>query len=125
MREFQTLLELVRRKSEIDGESDWPSGATMYYLSEIKKEVDEVAEELPKRRTCFIEDEFGDVLWDYLSALVSAEKEKDVNLQNVLDRACRKYEERVSGIERGELWDDVKERQKARLASEQESQDRT
>ncbi len=125
MREFQTLLELVRRKSEIDGESDWSSGTTRYYLSEIKKEVDEVAEELPKSRACFIEDELGDVLWDYLNVLISIEKETDINLQHVLDRACRKYEERVSGIERGELWNDVKERQKARLAREQESQDRT
>ncbi len=38
-----------------------------------------------------------------------------------MKRACFKYDERISGLEEGVSWAEVKEKQKARLSSEQEA----
>ncbi|MDG3086470.1 MazG nucleotide pyrophosphohydrolase domain-containing protein [Vibrio hannami] len=118
MKDFEKLIEIARRKSLFDEGNDWSNGSETY-LSEIKKEVDEVVEEVPKSRVCYLEDELGDVLWDYLNAVIALEKEQGVQLSSVLKRASQKYDERVSGIESGESWKDVKTRQKVRLEEEQ------
>lgn len=55
-------------------------------------------EEIPKSRQCYLEDELGDVLWDYLNILTALEKEQ--------------------GIESGKRWADIKAQQKAALAIE-------
>ena len=124
MREFEMLLGSARRKSKIDEGSSWSSGAKTY-LSEIKKEIDEVIGELKEDRVCYLEDELGDVLWDYLNVLLALEEEAGVTVEAVLNGACKKYEERISGIESGELWKDVKERQRVSLESKQKSRSST
>ena len=118
MKDFEILLEIAKRKAKIDTNNNWFFGSQTY-LSEIKKEIDEVNTELSQNRICYLEDELGDVLWDYINALVALEKERGISVENVLGRACKKYEERIRGIENGELWNDVKKRQKIALAEEQ------
>jgi NTP pyrophosphatase (non-canonical NTP hydrolase) len=117
MKEFDTLLAIAKRKTKFDESNTWSKGSTTY-LEEIKKEVDEVIEELPKSRQCYLEEELGDVLWDYLNVLSALEKEIGIDTTEVLTRACRKYEQRVSGIESGEQWSDIKIRQKKALELE-------
>jgi hypothetical protein len=58
------------------------------------------------------------VLWDYLNLVLALEKEKGIKLEDVLERAAHKYEERISGIENGVLWKEIKEKQKTALAKE-------
>ena len=118
MQHLDKLLEVAKRKSEFDKNNSWYLGSSTY-LAEIKKEVDEVIEEIPKNRLCYLEDELGDVLWDYLNAILSLEKEAGVKIESVVQRACRKYEERVSAIENGISWDEVKLKQKKELEQEQ------
>lgn len=120
MQHIDKLIEIAKRKSEFDKSNSWYQGSTTY-LAEIKKEVDEVVEELPKDRLRYLEDELGDVLWDYLNAILSLEKDKGVKLESVIERACLKYEERVSAIENGISWDDIKQKQKDELEREQSS----
>jgi len=108
MKEFDKLLGIAKRKTVFDETSTWSNGAETY-LAEIKNEVDEVIEELPKSRKCYLEDELGDILWDYLNILTALEKE------------VRKYEERISGIEAGNKWSDITEKQKIDLAVEHAS----
>ncbi|EGQ8119733.1 nucleotide pyrophosphohydrolase [Vibrio cholerae] len=120
MQHLDKLLEVAKRKSEFDKNNSWYLDSSTY-LAEIKKEVDEVIEEIPKNRLCYLEDELGDVLWDYLNAILSLEKEAGVKIESVVQRACRKYEERVSAIENGISWDDVKLKQKKELEQEQSS----
>lgn len=55
-------------------------------------------------------DELGDILWDYLNVLTALEKEQGIDARAVLTRTCQKYEERVSGIESGKTWSDLKEK---------------
>lgn len=118
MRSFQTLLNIARRKNHFDQTNPWAEGSSTY-LREIQKEIQEVAEEIEQDRQPYLEDELGDVLWDYLNLVLSLEKEKGIKLEDVLERAARKYEERVSGIENGILWKETKEKQKAALKQEQ------
>ena len=66
------LFEVVRKKGQIDQESNWSKGHATY-LAEIKKELVEVEEEIGLGRICYLEDELGDVLWDYLNLLLCLE----------------------------------------------------
>ena len=120
MKEFDKLLEIAKRKSEFDKNNTWYSGSETY-LSEIKKEIDEVVEEIPNNRICYLEDELADVLWDYLNAVLSLEKEIGVDAKSIIKRACEKYEDRVSAIENGVSWDSVKRKQKQKLQQEYSS----
>lgn len=120
MEAFETLLSIAKRKAKFDETSEWSNGAETY-IHEIKNEVDEVIEELHKGRICYLEDELGDVLWDYVNALIALEQEKGIRVEAVLNRACRKYEQRVSGIENGKTWQEIKEVQNSMLAQEQTS----
>lgn len=117
MQHIDKLFQIAKRKSEFDNSNPWYSGSQLY-LTEMKNEVDEVVEEIPKHRRCYLEDELGDVLWDYFNAILSLEKEAGVTLDSIIARACRKYEERVGAIENGIPWDDVKQQQKKQLADE-------
>lgn len=124
IKEFEKLLEIAVRKVKFDITNSWYNGSETY-LSEIKNEVEEVIEEIPKQRNCYLEEELGDVLWDYLSILLALEKESGINISPVLSRACTKYEERISGIESGQLWADIESKQKASLAAEYELESNT
>lgn len=118
MKHFETLLLIARRKAVIDTGSKWSEGARTY-LGEMNNEIAEVCAELTSGRQCYLEDELGDVLWDYLNALAALEKSHGISVEKVLQRACRKYEERISGIENGRLWKDIKLHQKQAIAQEQ------
>lgn len=120
MKEFDKLLNIAKRKTKFDKTNHWSKGAETY-LFEIKNEVDEVLEEIPKSRQCYLEDELGDVLWDYLNVLTALEQEIGLDAKAVLSRACHKYEQRVSGIESGETWNSIKEIQNQALAVELQS----
>ena len=115
--DIETLLQIARRKHGIDQLGKWSEGSATY-LGEMVKELQEVEEEIDRDRLCYLEDELGDVLWDYLNLLVCLEGERGVSLRRVAQRAVAKYEERITGIEGGRPWSEVKEIQKARLAEE-------
>lgn len=115
---FEQLLSIARRKSVIDTNSDWFNGSQTY-LNEMRTELDEVLEEIPLNRRCYLEQELGDLLWDYLNLLLALESETEIQLESVLERACIKFEQRVNGLENGLSWSDIKARQKASLTEEQ------
>lgn len=112
------ILNLVKEKYKIDVQHDWSEGSSTYFR-EMKKEIEEVEEELEVNRKCYLEEELGDVLWDYFNLLYNLEVEGKVELSEVFRRALQKYEERMAAIGRGETWSTVKELQKKRLAEEQ------
>ena len=117
MHNFAKLLEIVKRKNTIDQQNTWYSGSETYLL-EIQKELAEVEEEVDAGRRPFLEDELGDVLWDYLNLLTALENEGKISLEKVLERAVAKYGERIDTIENGGKWADVKIIQKERLEAE-------
>ncbi|HFQ5197126.1 TPA: MazG nucleotide pyrophosphohydrolase domain-containing protein [Vibrio vulnificus] len=117
MKDFEQLLEVVLRKAKYDQSNSWYLGPHTY-LNELKKEVDEVFDEIPRERTCYLEDELADVLWDYLNAIVALEKESEIRLDSILHRAYVKYSQCVAAIESGTDWADIKEAQKQALEQE-------
>ncbi len=117
MKELDTLLALARRKAVIDQSGTWSKGAVTY-LEAIREELIEVEQEIPQQRTCYLEDELADILWNYLNSLVALEGEAGIDTSSVLRRACAKYQERVESIESGESWQEIKARQKRVLAQE-------
>lgn len=120
MENFGKLLEIVRRKAVYDRNNPWYSGPESYLLG-LKDEVDEVIEEIPRQRACYLEDELGDLLWNSLNAVFALEKECGVTLEAVLERACRKFEARLSGLEAGRSWQEIKLEQQQALAREHAS----
>jgi len=117
---FDELLAVVRRKNLIDKTIEW-SGGSSTYLNELKNEIIEVEEELPLNRTCYLEDELADVLWDYLNVLKCLEEEKGISTCSVFKRAYLKYNERITAIENNISWEDIKSTQKNKLSMEYES----
>ena len=117
MKEFDELLSIATRKSEFDLTNTWFKGVETYLVA-IGKEVEEVREEIAEDRLCYLEDELGDVLWNYLNVLKALEREKGIDPKKVLERACKKYEQRVSAIESGTSWEAVKFEQKQALSVE-------
>ncbi|CAM2787297.1 MazG nucleotide pyrophosphohydrolase domain-containing protein [Vibrio mytili] len=120
MNKFDELLQIATRKSEFDMTNTWFKGVDTY-LDAIGKEVEEVREEITAERLCYLEDELGDVLWNYLNVLKALEREKGIDLHSVLDRACNKYQQRVSAIESGNSWEETKKKQKLALKEEHDA----
>jgi NTP pyrophosphatase (non-canonical NTP hydrolase) len=111
------LLSVVKTKHKIDQKREWSAGSSTYF-DELKKEIEEVGEELNADRQCYLEDELGDVFWDYLNLLYNLEVEGKISLPKVFERALGKYEERIDTISNGGTWSSVKEKQKLKLADE-------
>lgn len=118
MKYLDKLIEVTKRKYEIDKTNSWSKGS-ITYLFEIINEIKEVEEELTHDRICYLEDELGDILWDYLNLVINLENERGVELSSIIERAFNKYDERISGIENCISWDIIKENQKEKLNNEQ------
>ncbi len=116
--QFETLLTLVHRKHRFDATNSWAQGSPTYFNA-LKQEVTEVEEELGMQRRPHLEEELGDVLWNYLNLLLCLDDEHQISADNVIARTIQKFDERVSGIERGEAWVDIKAKQKQRLQMEE------
>ena len=117
-KEINKLIEIVREKEKIDASRDWCQGSKTYF-KEIRKELTEVEVELKENNKVFLEDELGDVLWDYLNLLVQLENEDKISFENISKRALKKYSQRINGISEGRSWEDIKKEQKKELHKEQ------
>lgn len=116
--EFEKLLLLVKEKYEIDKKGSWSKGSETFF-EEIHKELEEVKEEMGADKQVFLEDELGDVLWDYLHLLYNLDQEGKIELENVFSRSLKKYTERVEGIQNQSSWQEIKKKQKLELEQEQ------
>ena len=79
---LETLLQIVGRKNAIDQQNRWYNGSETYF-AEIQKELEEVKAELESGRQPHLEEELGDVLWDYLNLLTSLDSEGKITLTTV------------------------------------------
>jgi NTP pyrophosphatase (non-canonical NTP hydrolase) len=116
---LQKLLEIASLKLQRDKTGTWSNGSVTYFEA-IYDELEEVKAEIKDGRECYLEDELGDVLWDFICMLKHLEDERKINLENVFERSVKKYSERISGIGAGESWDEIKEIQRHELAVEHE-----
>jgi len=114
---LENLLSLAKRKALFDLNNPWYQGPETY-LHSLKEEVDEVVEELPRERQCYLEDELADLLWNTLNTITALEQQSKVSAQSVVARTTAKYQQRIAAIEAGGNWAEVKAQQKAALAIE-------
>lgn len=114
------LLEIVKAKHQAENQYNWSNDSTTF-LKGIESELGEVKAEMRSGKSCFLEDELGDVLWDYLNLLQSLENEKQIELNRVFKRSFEKYRERWEGIQNGAAWSDIKTAQKKELEIEYEN----
>lgn len=111
------LQKIAALKSQRDLKGSWFKGSSTY-LDALVEEISEVKEELVSGRQCFLEDELGDLLWDFVCLIEHLELEGKVDKERVFQRSVDKYAERVTNRSPGETWDDVKLRQKLELKKE-------
>ena len=114
---FNKLENIAKSKVHRDLKGTWSQGSTTY-LNGMYDELNEVKEEIISDRQCFLEDELGDVLWDYLCMLQHMQLEGKISTEKVFERAVKKYSERVTKRKINDTWDDIKQRQKKELLDE-------
>ncbi len=114
------LEKIAQVKSQRDLEGTWFKGCDTY-LEAMIEEVGEVRAEIAAGQQCFLEDELGDLLWNFVCVLQHLELEQKIDKHKVYQRAVKKYKERVSYRKPGESWDSVKIRQKLELEQEANS----
>ncbi|MFT4312248.1 MAG: MazG nucleotide pyrophosphohydrolase domain-containing protein [Candidatus Woesearchaeota archaeon] len=115
---LKQLYQLVEQKYDIDQKSDNYSGSQRY-IQGIVDEVKEIQKEIEQQNHVYLEDELGDILWDYLNVLKNLEKEGKIQANRVLKRAQEKYGQRIQAIQNNIPWKTIKDEQKAKLKQEQ------
>lgn len=118
------IYNIVHDKSIMDEKQGWCKGSKTFFV-EIQKELLEVEEVLYKNKKCYLEDELGDVFWDYLNLLKNLESEKMIEMEKVFERCAQKYSQRITNCKNGIDWDETKNTQKEVLKKEQQKFDLT
>ena len=116
---LKQLQAIAAIKSQRDLQGTWFQGSSTY-LDALVEEVTEVKEEIALGRQAFLEDELGDLLWNFVCLIEHLEVDKKIDKDRVFQRSVKKYSERVAERAPNETWDDVKARQKLELQKESE-----
>jgi NTP pyrophosphatase (non-canonical NTP hydrolase) len=67
------------------------------YFEEIRKEIDEAEAENKENNTIYLEDELGDIFWDYMMLLNALASEgKITNIEKVFERCYQKFSGRIN-----------------------------
>jgi len=97
------------------------------YFNALLDEVKEAKDEYRKDNVVYLEDELGDIFWNYIMLLQSLETKGYIrSVENVFTHAEEKFKERVGFLDlpqstdASKYWDDVKYKQKQRLKKEHE-----
>ena len=78
--------------------------------------------ELKENNSVHLEDELGDILWNYLSFINILEKKKYISsTKSIFERIDKKYVERLDAVwgqKTEDAWHEVKKKQKEELHQE-------
>lgn len=122
LQHLKQLILTTQTKEKIDSLKSWNNGnGSKTYFDELQKEIQETLIEYKAGNQVHLEDELGDILWDYLNLLTNLQKEGKIeSIEKVFQRANKKYNERITGIQNNINWEETKIKQKAELKQEQE-----
>lgn len=100
------------------GDNDFFHGSETF-VEWIESEIIEMKDELKLWNRVLLEDELGDIFWDYICLLENLELEGKISKKKVFDRCFTKFSERLNpdGSNNGD-WKEVKKVQKERLIQE-------
>ena len=116
---IKNIFDIAESKYHIDAQRNWSKGSTTYF-EELQKEIQEVKEALDTQKMVYLEDELGDIFWDYTNLLLNLQKEGKIDAKRVFARCEKKYRERITAISQNISWNDIKQKQKQELQKEQE-----
>jgi NTP pyrophosphatase (non-canonical NTP hydrolase) len=122
LQHLKQLILTTQTKEKIDSLKSWNNGnGSKTYFDELQKEIHETLIEYKAGNQVHLEDELGDILWDYLNLLTNLQKEGKIeSIEKVFQRANKKYDERITGIQNNINWEETKIKQKVELKQEQE-----
>ncbi len=89
------------------------------YFAEIHSELEEAMAELTKDNVVYLEDELGDIFWDYCLLLSYLENQGYIDsVDAVFAQSVQKYQERAPAMRARsqEQWNTIKHAQKDELA---------
>lgn len=122
---IQKVLDLTQKRIDFfhDGENakDWYQWSETYFTG-ILEEIKEAAAENIKNNHVYLEDELGDVFWNFCCLLASLEREGKISEKNaIFRRAYNKFSERIGEDGRGGYdWENIKNLQKIARKAEHE-----
>ena len=124
MKKLNELINLIAYKHQHDlkrGEEKYMN--TDWIAQAIVDEVKEVQEEIKPNNIAHLEDELSDILWGWLTLIENLKDKGYVEShESIIERALKKYEERILplyGDERDhDVWREVKAKQKEALEKE-------
>ncbi len=103
------------------GRHDWWYQGSQTCIKWLKNEINEVIVEIEGGNPIFLEDELGDVLWDYFCLLHSLDIEWRIKKKRVFERALKKFSERIGNdMVWKNNWNEIKIHQKQELTTEYE-----
>jgi len=123
--ELTKLLETVKIKHKIDlknkEQENWFNGSETFF-KEIKNEIKEAEIEYNNNKQVHLEDELGDILWDYLNLLINLKTENKItSIEKIFQRSNIKFSQRLNAIQNNIPWNEIKQQQKEKLKVEQEN----
>jgi NTP pyrophosphatase (non-canonical NTP hydrolase) len=92
------------------------------YLERLRKEVEETKEQYKDNNSVYLEDELGDIFWDFFCLSYSLQNEwKITSIEKVLERCYKKFSGRTWN-DWNTIWDweIIKAKQKEELKKEHE-----
>ncbi len=125
MNECKELINLAKINRQKDIKRGTPKYLdNNYLLNSIKKEVDEVKDEIKENNLPKLEDELCDILWGWMMLVDGLHSQGLVrDHEKILQRALKKYKERILPLlgkkdEDEIIWQEVKIRQLKKLEEE-------
>lgn len=88
------------------------------YIKAIAEELKETSHEIKDKNSIYLENELWDIFWTYINLLHTLDKKWYIKSEKVFDRSFKKFQERISGLENGLTWEQVKEKQNTNLKQE-------
>ena len=128
MNNIKKLLKLIKEKYEFNashaeivcnGEKRKKWNTSEMYVKHLKKELEEMQEEMKQNNTPYLEDELWDILWDFLNLAYTLKLEGLIESEeHIFTRCEKKFSERISAIKKWIPWEDIKKKQKEELKNE-------
>jgi len=121
LKKIITLSENRIRFLREHGDGGWYRGSISHFDG-MFHELEEVRTEMDAGKRVYLEDELGDVFWDFICLLEWLEQEWKIDKKKIFERCYAKFSERIwTDGQSCKDWGEVKKLQKEKLRQEQES----
>lgn len=109
------ILDLIQEKNKL--QLDEPQFTTISaYIEALKKEIDEVSNEIKPDNKVYLTDELSDVLWNYLNLVQKMQEQWLIhNIDEVFTHCEEKFSYRIEERKKWLHWNEIKKIQKEKL----------